>query len=418
MPTLENLSAADLAGCENPLLLRLLLPKHFDNRLYGLGESQLVKLCTGSNKALADRNIPATIGRHATGNTTWSLEETDAWLNQLATSSDKKSLLALMMTTLNQESAQMLASIILRDTGCGIGPVAARAAVNYQETKKQIKPALATAKPINDKLVKGGVWVERKYDGERIQIHSTNGQLSAWSRQFKPLAINTDNLKFAKSDFVIDGELVLAMNDGTDVIPFGVKDSNATEWIFLFDCMSVDGYDQTSLPIEQRRVALASIGACGRVSIVEPILISDANTLHEMMRESKRLGHEGFVVKRQGSPYRSGYRDWVKLKHSVSRDLVPVGAWKGKGKLANYYSVFQMADEDGKPVCKVAGLTISMLKQLMTQYSFVLDESARGKEPPFRLVGPQQIWEIEGQSLTKNSIRHPRFLRVRTDLLS
>lgn len=438
MSTLETLSIDSLTAApgQAKLLLRLLLPRYFDSRVYGVGEAQLVRLCTGLSKRRADRSVVETVARNATGEATWTLTETDEWLDQLAARRDAKRRLPAMMRTLNRQSVRTLAGIILRDTGCGVGPAAALAMVDptgkaYSEFvvarghATAISPALAAVRPINERLVKGGVWVERKYDGERIQLHSIDGNLTAWSRQLKPLAIDTAAFSFAKSNFIIDGELVLASDGGRSVIPFGSLGVNerrlhpdATEWIFAFDCLSIDGRDVTLLPIEERRQCLASIvTGGGAMTIVEPVLVTDTHTLVEMMAESKALGHEGFVAKRRASPYRAGCRDWTKLKHSVTVDLVPVGAWKGKGKLANYYSVFQLADAtSGMPVCRVSGLAIEMLEQLLTQYKFVLDATAKRNQPPFKLVGPRQVWEIEGQSLTEKSIRHPRFLRVRTDL--
>jgi bifunctional non-homologous end joining protein LigD len=77
--------------------------------------------------------------------------------------------------------------------------------------------------------------------------------------------------------------------------------------------MELDGNELRSLPIETRRATLASLlRKPGAVRFSDHILANGP----EVFAHACRLGAEGIVSKRLGSPYRSGpCHAWIKCKN-------------------------------------------------------------------------------------------------------
>lgn len=81
-----------------------------------------------------------------------------------------------------------------------------------------------------------------------------------------------------------------------------------------FDLLQVDGRDLRRQPLEARKRALAKLLRSAHSSLV-------INTYYEadgaiVFREACRLGCEGIVSKRLGSPYRSGRTaHWIKVNN-------------------------------------------------------------------------------------------------------
>ena len=81
-----------------------------------------------------------------------------------------------------------------------------------------------------------------------------------------------------------------------------------------FDLLEIDGRDLRREPIERRKVLLAKLLRGSPISIVLNETFEDDGAT--VFREACKLGCEGIVSKRLGSPYRSGRSPhWLKVKN-------------------------------------------------------------------------------------------------------
>jgi bifunctional non-homologous end joining protein LigD len=84
-----------------------------------------------------------------------------------------------------------------------------------------------------------------------------------------------------------------------------------------FDLLELDGRDLRREPIERRKALLAKLLQGQQTSIIlNEHYEEDGATV---FREACKLGREGIVSKRIGSPYRSGRSPhWVKIKNPAA----------------------------------------------------------------------------------------------------
>jgi bifunctional non-homologous end joining protein LigD len=81
-----------------------------------------------------------------------------------------------------------------------------------------------------------------------------------------------------------------------------------------FDLLEVNGEDLRRQPIEERKGLLSKLLKGQQMSIVLNEVYEESGEI--VFREACKLGCEGIVSKRLGSPYRSGRSaHWVKVKN-------------------------------------------------------------------------------------------------------
>jgi bifunctional non-homologous end joining protein LigD len=115
---------------------------------------------------------------------------------------------------------------------------------------------------------------------------------------------------------ILDGEAVCCDNDGRpsfDRIRYRRHDTSV--FLFAFDLIELNGDDLRREPLEVRKAMLASV-----LTKADPGLRLNEHLEHEdaevVFRHACKLGLEGIVSKRKGSPYRSGRSpDWLKIAH-------------------------------------------------------------------------------------------------------
>jgi hypothetical protein len=83
--------------------------------------------------------------------------------------------------------------------------------------------------------------------------------------------------------------------------------------LYAFDLIELDGSDLRNLPIETRKATLASLlRNPGSIRLSEHFSANGP----DVFVHACRLGAEGIVSKRLGSPYRSGrYSAWIKMRN-------------------------------------------------------------------------------------------------------
>jgi bifunctional non-homologous end joining protein LigD len=174
---------------------------------------------------------------------------------------------------------------------------------------------------------------EIKHDGYRMLVRRDGGHVRLfsrkaidWTNRLPAIAAGAGLLK-AKS-FTIDGEAVVVGPDGlTDFEALRRRGSGDVALLYAFDLLELDGDDFRALPIETRKATLASLlRKSGALRLSEHIAADGP----EVFAHACRLGAEGIVSKRLGSPYRSGlWHAWVKCKNpeAVAAQRDRAAAW-------------------------------------------------------------------------------------------
>ena len=240
---------------------------------------------------------------------------------------------------------------------------------------------------------------EYKYDGLRAQAHVSGDSILLFSRRLENITGQfpdvVSHLKEAvKSDgAVLEGECVGVDPNTGEMMPFQMisqrrgrkyRIEEMAEEVpvvfFAFDALYA-GRDLTREPYPVRRRELEGIvSETDFVKIAERRVIGDPGELEAYFEHAISLGCEGLVVKsvQANSVYQAGARGWLWIKYKRSYkaeaidtfDLVPVGAFMGRGKRAGMYGALLMAayneEEDVfETVCKLgSGFTDEDLKAL------------------------------------------------------
>ena len=174
----------------------------------------------------------------------------------------------------------------------------------------------ATALPGDD-------WAyEPKWDGWRGVL--TSGRLQ--SRHEKDLSHRFPELLGQVPDgTTLDGEVV-CWQDGR--LHFAglqgrVRGGGANVAFVVFDVLEHQYDDQRGLPYQQRRLLLESLDLSPPLHLVEST--ASRQTALRWWDEYRLVGIEGLVAKRLSDPYRPGRRDWLKLRHRDTVELVVTG---------------------------------------------------------------------------------------------
>jgi bifunctional non-homologous end joining protein LigD len=160
-----------------------------------------------------------------------------------------------------------------------------------------------------------GYRLTARRDGPRVRCFTRNGH--DWANRFPGIAYAAS--KILASSFLIDGEAVIARDDGTpDFHALRSQRRGHEAVLYVFDLIEHDGDDLRDLPlIERKRRLKKLLGRAKRRSIqfVEH-LTGDGPTV---FRHVCAMGLEGIVSKRTDAPYRSGpSKVWVKAKNPAS----------------------------------------------------------------------------------------------------
>jgi bifunctional non-homologous end joining protein LigD len=167
----------------------------------------------------------------------------------------------------------------------------------------------------------GPDWIhEIKHDGFRIMarrdaagVRLITRKGNDLTRRFPFIAMAVAALPVASC--LIDGEAIVSDDNGLAIFDrIRGQGTLASGTLCAFDLLQVDGQDLRREPLEARKGALAKLLRGANSSLV-------INTYYEadgaiVFREACRLGCEGIVSKRLGSPYRSGRTmNWIKVKN-------------------------------------------------------------------------------------------------------
>ena len=298
---------------------------------------------------------------------------------------------------------------------------------------------LPSAREILEKLGGTGA-AEYKYDGLRVQAHIRSKEVHLFSRrlenitdQFPDVARLLKKTIKAK-EAIVEGECIAVDIHTGDMLPFQVISQRrgrkheiekmAEEipvTIFLFDVLYLNGKDQTLTPyLERRKQLLKIIEPSEHVKVAEQVEACDPDRLEQLMDEAVASGCEGLVVKNtsEQSVYQAGARGWLWIKYKRSYkaevqdtfDLVPIGAFAGRGRRAGSYGALLMAvynpkEETFETLCKLgSGFKDEDLLNLpkMMQPYLIKQKHPRVNslmQPDFWFV-PSMVLEVAADEIT------------------
>jgi len=236
-----------------------------------------------------------------------------------------------------------------------------------------------------------------------------------------------------------------------------VEDIKVNVCVFPFDCILCNGKPLVKETLEIRRNTLWTIlkESVGKMKFATYRNFDELREeeVQAFLDESIAGSCEGLMLKTltDNATYEPSKRslNWLKLKKDYlegladSLDVVPIGAFYGKGKRTGAYGAFLLAiydpdAEEFQTVCK-AGTGFSD-EDLVTHYTFFKDHilsqpesnfSYTDKVKPDLWLEPCQVWEIRAADLSISPVhtgafgvkadrkgiglRFPRFLRIRND---
>lgn len=283
--------------------------------------------------------------------------------------------------------------------------------------------------------------LEWKLDGARVQIHKQGARVRIFSRRLHditpslPDVVDAVARQAAADTAIYEGE-VIAVADGR-VLPFQelmrrfrrVRDiADAARAVpvqlHLFDLLYLGGRSLLDEPAGARWDALQ--GARGDLPAIAhalPATLADGEAFY---RAALAAGHEGVMAKALDSPYTAGLRGaaWLKIKRSVTLDLVIIAADWGYGRRHGWLSNYHLAARDpasGRlaPVGKTFKGPTDAEFQAMTERLLRLRTNERRRTV---FVRPEVVVEVRFDGVQKSprnpcgmALRFARIARVRAD---
>jgi DNA ligase-1 len=237
--------------------------------------------------------------------------------------------------------------------------------------RSMLAERLSSPEEILDKLG-GKCAAEYKYDGERLQAHKQNNEVTLYSRRLEnissqyPDAVELFKTNITAKEAILECECVAVDVASGELRPFQelmhrrrkYEISKAIEdypvSLFMFDALYVNERDLTLEPYPIRRKMLEEIvKENDRVKTANHIITDNVAELEKFFTEAIENGCEGLVCKSIGkdSVYQAGARGWMWIKYkrdykselTDTVDLVIVGAFHGRGKRAGTYGALLLA---------------------------------------------------------------------------
>ncbi|KAG8343950.1 putative DNA ligase I [Trypanosoma vivax] len=315
---------------------------------------------------------------------------------------------------------------------------------------------------------------EYKYDGERAQIHYHKDQgFQIFSRNSEthtgkyPDIISVLPQTFlpdSVESFIIDSEVVAVDVETGALQAFqvlqhrgrkNVLSENVTipVCVFVFDLLYFNGQPQMAKPLAARREVLRAhfTPVHTKFQFAEHLDSGDVDDIQAFLERSIRDGAEGLMIKtlEEEAFYTPAKRShyWLKLKKDYmdgvadTLDLVPIGAYYGKGKRTGVFGGFLLAcydteNDEYQSICKIGtGFQDDQLESITrVLQSCILEEQPRYYRTEDKAdvwLQASQVWEVRAADLSISpahfaayglvdpskgiALRFPRFVRVRED---
>ncbi|XP_024637551.2 DNA ligase 1 isoform X2 [Medicago truncatula] len=282
---------------------------------------------------------------------------------------------------------------------------------------------------------------EYKYDGERAQIHFLeNGSVEIYSRNAERntgkypdvIAAVSRLKKTTVSSFILDCELVAYDHGKQTILPFQVlstrsrknvakSDIKVAVCVFAFDLLHLNGHKlfQENLKIRREHLYTSFEEESGFLQFATSTTSNDVEEIQEFFDKA------------------------IEASLGDSLDLVPIGAFHGRGKRTGVYGAFLVAcyDNERNEFQSIVRLATGFKEQELKERSTILRSKVIPKPKAYYSCGESinpdvwleasEVWEVKAADLTISpvyraaegkvdsvkgiSLRFPRFIRVRPD---
>lgn len=197
---------------------------------------------------------------------------------------------------------------------------------------------------------------EIKWDGIRVMIYIDEEQIRIISRSGRDITDQfpeLQGLKFCNVQHgIFDAELVCLDREGrpvfTDVISRlhrvgNIKSAVKSKpvYLYIFDCLYIDGKLLTSLPLIDRKALMKSAIEFGNL-IRESELFEDGQ---QLLAAAKAMNLEGIMAKKKNGKYHPGQRSdtWKKIKFRQTIECYIIGYTKGNGDRSSLFGALHLA---------------------------------------------------------------------------
>jgi ATP-dependent DNA ligase len=201
-----------------------------------------------------------------------------------------------------------------------------------------------------DDLPESGDWIfEPKWDGFRTLIFRDGDEILLQSRDTKSLnryfpELLPPLLAQLPARCVLDGEIVIATNDGLDFEALQLRihpaasrvkllEQQTPASIVFFDLLCVGDRDLRGAPFQSRRSELESLLASSKPPLHLTPATHESSVAKDWFRRFEGAGLDGVMAKSIDSVYEPDKRFMFKVKHERDCDCVVAGfRWHKKGE--------------------------------------------------------------------------------------
>ena len=291
---------------------------------------------------------------------------------------------------------------------------------------------------------------EPKWDGFRAIVFRGDDDVYIQSRDLKPLdryfpELHEALLEVLPPRCVVDGEIVIATDDGLDFDALQMrlhpaasrvqKLAASTPSAFVaFDLLAADGEDLRSRPLVERRARLEALtasldDAASRLRYHLTPTTTDHATAVDWLARFEGAGLDGVMVKGASLTYQPGKRVMVKVKHIRTADCVVAGfRWhkNGPGTLVGSL-LLGLYDDAGvlQHVGVTSAFTMARRAELAREFEPLREGAldghpwrawAQSEAVTSRMPGGQSRWSA-GKDLSWEPLRIERVCEVTYDHL-
>ena len=289
--------------------------------------------------------------------------------------------------------------------------------------------------------------VEDKYDGIRVQLHLSDGQVALYGRDASDITVAFPEIAAAAAQFsgsfMLDGEII-AFEEGQP-LPVGAvqlrltgaettlhERERITVQFVAFDLIARGEQLLIGVPLEERHEMLLALGLSerggGAIQVAPQKIVAGIEEVEAEFIAARMRGSEGIVLKSTTAAYAPGRRGsaWLKLKHPIdSIDCVVVGVEYGVGRRRTLLSelTFAVRDDFSGRLTTLGRASAQLGDREMSEMGRWFEQHTVAQLGNYRSVEPRIVVEVSFDELRRSersgsgyAIRGPRIVRFRTDL--
>jgi ATP-dependent DNA ligase len=281
-----------------------------------------------------------------------------------------------------------------------------------------------------------------KFDGFRVAVVRTASGARLWSRRGTDLTSAFPDLAASaelhlRSGTVLDGEAVVWVDGRLSFDHLrrrlarraarGGPEGPPASYV-AFDMLALDGHDQRGLSYAARRARLERLSDGWRPPLGICPSTADRDEAMSWSTDYRPAGIEGLVIKSAHGRYRTGRRDWIKVKNRQTREVI-VGAVIGSIRRPESVIAAALIGGELAVVGRTVALTADQAEELATHLTPADDDHPWPDELGTGVFGqrtrvtitkvrPELVLEVAADpAMQGRRYRHAlRYLRLRADM--